>query len=313
MAQSIKLDSDLSVVAVDLKLFVAGSPSGMLTLKVEGDSGGGPNGNPLATAQLNIANISSLNSSDYTFTLSNLLSLAANQSYWFRVYVSYPQSGSDYVYWMANDSNAYVSGSASEKIGSLNRWSQDILGPNRDFLLKLCGIPCAIALTTEEKGAELGLSDPSLGGDEVAQSFQVQSAKTISQIFLRFIKLGTPAHISSDQAASVAMELRDDSSNTPNGGLLASSTLPVASIGSESSNFYTFDFNQSVTLTANKTYWLRLKGVYQSSSSDLIQWMGNDSNPYSSGAALYETSTSDEWSYSSIGITRDLLFKLGCN
>lgn len=175
---------------------------------------------------------------------------------------------------------------------------------------------CAASYTTESTDQELGINDSALGGDELAQSFQLTEAREISSVQIRLQKKGT---IASGYSLVLTLETNDSNGNAPSGTSAGGgeARLDVSLIST--TGYYTFTFSSAASLSAETTYWLRLRAEYPQSNSaaaspNLVYWSSHDgsSNTYSSGSAVYETSTSNQWQTSIIGSLRDLLFKIGC-
>jgi hypothetical protein len=175
---------------------------------------------------------------------------------------------------------------------------------------------CLILLTTETSGAEMGVAAAAntLGGDEIAQSFKVPIDKNITQVQLKLLRVGRPN-------GTLTLKLQGNSGDAPDGTDLTTATLNVTTddttgegnISSTKATFYTFTFGSEVSLVTTRTYWLRLQASYSLSDTHVIKWSGNNSNTYTNGNAIYETSINNSWSSNRIGTNRDLLFKLGCS
>jgi hypothetical protein len=174
---------------------------------------------------------------------------------------------------------------------------------------------CTVAVTTGTSGAEMGVgaAATTFGGDEIAQSFTVPADTTVSSVQLKLIRVGAPTGV-------LTLKLQESSGNLPNGSDLATGTFTVtydsstntSNVDSLTGAYYTFTLSSTVSLVTTKTYWWRLHAGYSLSDTDVIKWMGNNSNVYSRGKAIYETSTANSFSTAAIGDNRDLLFGFGC-
>ncbi len=175
---------------------------------------------------------------------------------------------------------------------------------------------CALAFTTETEGKALGLNDGALGGGDLAQSFTLTEAKTVSQVQLKLRRVGMTSSSFQGHTASLGIESNNTSTGKPSGTALSTSdaTLAVTLI-STTPGFYTFTFSSSVSLAAG-IYWLRLKASYPTSSDskNLIQWVAHDGSngAYSDGSAAYKPLSTEVWETGAIGTLIDLLFKVGC-
>lgn len=114
---------------------------GRITMTIERDSSGGPDGDPLASAQVAVASISTTTLTYSTFTLSTSVTLTSNTRYWVVLDASYNPSENYLVYWLSSNSNTYRNGGAHFLDRSTGTWETNsqkkILNLiNRDFLLK---------------------------------------------------------------------------------------------------------------------------------------------------------------------------------
>lgn len=125
---------------VDLALVRTGTPAGTLTLAVQGDSSGAPDGVDLATGTFTIAT-GAVNHIDtaaayYTFTLSTSLSLALDTTYWLVLSASYGVNAVSYISWVNKSPSNYSLG-ASYYTDAAAAWTSIA---NTDFLFRSgCG------------------------------------------------------------------------------------------------------------------------------------------------------------------------------
>lgn len=168
---------------------------------------------------------------------------------------------------------------------------------------------CSIAITSDD-GSQIGINVPSVGKDEVAQSFQLTSDTVVDSVHLKLVKVGTALSTS----ATLGLRIETSSGAAPSGSLVssgASATLSPDSVNiTSSAQFYTFTLSSSVTLSANQTYWIRLLGQYTASETDHIAWKGTKTDVLTTGNAVVEDSPNSFTAHSTI---QDLLFKIGCS
>lgn len=164
-----------------------------------------------------------------------------------------------------------------------------------------------MSVGTKEAGAEAGVNVASGNVSDLAQSFTLSIAGSISAVKLALLPLGTPA-------GTLTLKLEGDSGGGPDGTALDSATLSVASVTKEDS--YTFTFSKRNTLEASKTYWLRLSASYGNSDSDLVQWLGASgaSGQPGVGSGAYLSRGSNVWSkvFLASPLARVFLFKFDC-
>lgn len=120
IAQSFKPESSQTVSRVQLKLRKQGSPGGRLTLKLERDGGGLPDGAPLATGTYDVRSLSEDGGAYVMFTFDQPAELKRGGTYWLRLDASYAQSETHLVHWQGSDGNPYADGKALAKVYSMN-------------------------------------------------------------------------------------------------------------------------------------------------------------------------------------------------
>lgn len=322
VAQSFTVNQVSTIASVDVKLLAEGTPTGVLTLSIDNDSSGSPSGSSLSSGELNIEEITQNTTEEYyTFTLDNPISVEASTLYWIRITSSYARSLTNFIYWFASGGDEYENGKALYHDAIEGRWFNTLIGSGTDLTFKAgCEEDCLVSLTDSVSEAEVGLRNGVLGGDEIAQSFLMYFDRTINALSLKLIKTGTPALASSDSNASnstlgqgtLTLSIEANSSSAPSGTALAQGTLNVSAI-TNTAAFYKFTLTKKLELKEDTLYWIRLKASYVASANNLVEWLGNDQNAYEDGMAIYETSTENTWATTSIGVLRDLLFKLGCD
>ncbi len=137
-AQSINPRSQARIDGVSLLLQGVGSNtnilSGTVTLSLEGDLGRNPSGFPIATATLNINEISRANARFYRFNFNRSVDLAAGSQYWVRVRAAFSGSDSYLVRWVGtNQSGSFDVGQS--KVFSGGAWTIDPAGSNYSLIL----------------------------------------------------------------------------------------------------------------------------------------------------------------------------------
>jgi hypothetical protein len=143
LVQSFTADKDYSVTAVKLRLLRVGTPSGTLTLSIQGASGSGtsarPDGVDLASGTLSLSTttISASSPTQYTFTLTSSASLAKGAVYFVRVKASYALSDTNVVKWAASDEDPLTDGFPLYETSIANSFAAIGLGTN-DFGMKVC-------------------------------------------------------------------------------------------------------------------------------------------------------------------------------
>lgn len=143
IAQSFKLSSDATLLSLQVKLLRVGIVNSELTLRIQGDNGGVPNGTNLGSGTFAITtsattgngNISDSSSGFYTVTFSSSVSITKNTLYWLRMEVAYSANSSAYIKWMANDSNADTDGQAFLSTDGSN--FTVFTGGTKDMLVKI--------------------------------------------------------------------------------------------------------------------------------------------------------------------------------
>lgn len=194
--------------------------------------------------------------------------------------------------------------------------AQSILAPLATLLglqgLSGCGngATCFSLTATSEDGQEVAINNPTLGGDEIAQKFVTVTAVTATAIKMKLKRAGSltsgsiVAYIVADNAGQPATVTGADPSAT----LTLTALLPTTS----TFTVYTANLSTSVALTAATTYWIRIKGVYGQSGTDYVAQAASNLNGYTTGNAVFETSTPDSFGSGSLGANRDLAVGISC-
>jgi hypothetical protein len=179
-------------------------------------------------------------------------------------------------------------------------------------------LTCAASSVDYTNGAELGLLDPSLGGNELAQSFKPQA--TIKDVKNIALGLKLVSNGFSNLSGNLYVSIVADKNGAPDlltsGSVLASSSVSVSKV-TTTGQAVTFTFGTPIAQLTEKTnYWIVLNTSTSWSSSAHIAWLGTDTNTYPDGQAL---------AYNGLGWLnpdannaqdptnkRDLSFQIGC-
>lgn len=128
LAQSITPLADISVRFVDLMLIAVGNPSsnGIVTLQIQGDSNGSPDGGNIATAFLQVSLISNNVIRAQRFGVGSI-KLLANKRYWLRLSTNLPVNNNAYIAWGGSSGNLFNLGSAAFTMAA-NNWNNTNVG-----------------------------------------------------------------------------------------------------------------------------------------------------------------------------------------
>ncbi|MFL5812967.1 MAG: choice-of-anchor R domain-containing protein [Bdellovibrionia bacterium] len=174
-------------------------------------------------------------------------------------------------------------------------------------------LTCAASSVSTVSSAALNVLDPSLGGNELAQSFKPQATvKNVKTVALGLQRVG--ANLSGNLYVSIVA----DKNGAPDltGTVLGTSMLSVSKV-TTTAQVVTFTLGAPIAeLTAKTTYWIVLNSSTGWSNSAYIAWLGTDTNTYPDGQAL---------AYNGLGWfnpdannipdptnKRDLSFQIGC-
>ncbi len=164
----------------------------------------------------------------------------------------------------------------------------------------------SISQVITASGMDVGVKKTSFGGRATAQSVTPAIAISVTKVKLMLKSVGLPT-------GTVSLAFFTDNAGSPGTQLGDLSTVTISTTNITTSGRYvTFTFSTGVPLTAGTKYWVKLDGSYTASDVSYVSWMGADGDPYTTGNALYETSTPGTWSTAIIGTGRDLAFIIGC-
>ena len=180
-----------------------------------------------------------------------------------------------------------------------------------------CGLDplssCDYGYTSLSSGAEIAIKSTTLGGSSIAQSFSLPHSDegflTLQNVRLYFKRTG-----SFDTEDTITASIVADSSSIPDTTILSSGNVLISTLSD--SDFVAKDIalSSAVSLTTETTYWITITASYPQSDTDLVEVRAHQgsSGEYTSGQALYETSTPGSWSSLLIGDFRDLNFQFNC-
>ena len=171
----------------------------------------------------------------------------------------------------------------------------------KNNLLAACPLTQPIATA----GSEVGVMDPILGSDALAQSFKVTNKTTLDTLQLHLSVIGA---VSTGQ--TMTLNIVADTNGTPDTAILSSGSLPIRNIIPGAAKFYSFSVS-SIALLPKTTYWLVLSGSYPASSTDQVRWSSSFTSVdnYPDGFAVYKLGSG--WTAGNLGPLRDFTFKLG--
>ncbi len=173
---------------------------------------------------------------------------------------------------------------------------------------------CSVDISSESTTGGVGIRQPSYGSDKVAQSVTFTADTSFSSLQLKLKRVGSPV-------GTLTLVIETNSASAPSGlavymadGSDNSATFDAAAVSSTASTFYTFTFASAVTLQANSTYWVTVEASYNPSSTDVVKWMSNTANAYSSGNSIARDTATGVWSTSANTdlANVDLLTKASC-
>jgi hypothetical protein len=177
---------------------------------------------------------------------------------------------------------------------------------------------CAASSVNYTSGGELNLLDPSLGGNELAQSFKPQATvKNVKNVALglKLVSSGF-SNLSGNLYVSIVTDKNGAPDLLTSGSVLATSALPVSKV-TTTEQALTFTFGSPIAeLTAKTSYWIVLNSSTSWSNSVHIAWLGTDTNTYPDGQALAFNGLGwlnpDTNNIPDPTNKRDLSFQIGC-
>ncbi len=176
---------------------------------------------------------------------------------------------------------------------------------------------CVVNLGTTSDGAERDIHDTN--NLDFAQSFQLDSAATVSSLGIYVKKGGSESFESGDQL-TIAIHASDGSGNPDTTALSVTTTLDYLDLNnlSDSARYLTVTLSSEVNLSAGTTYWVVVDGSYGATEDHFVTWVGNSTNTYEDGSANQRNTTpswlgevADDGSKTPAAL-KDFLFRLGC-
>lgn len=118
IAQSFIPTSSGPLTSVELELSKTGSPTGLMWVTVEADSGGDPSGTTLATSRIMDVSRLPTDKARMRFLFDSNTSITAGSTYYIIYQADYAASDTNYTTWWGLTSGGYANGSAKEFRGS---------------------------------------------------------------------------------------------------------------------------------------------------------------------------------------------------
>jgi len=199
---------------------------------------------------------------------------------------------------------------------------------------------CGPTYAQQNTAGAVGINIPTYGGTAIAQSFTISNNITLKSITLPLTFKG-----SIPSGNYLTLTLQSDAGGSPSGVTLATATydIPTTSTTSSAPGFVsntqptqaTFTFTtpavlavSTVTTTPSPTpsaspspvvtgvatvFWIVVDASYPQSATNYASWAGwQGTGYYTSGQALYETSTPGTFSNALIGVLETLDMTFGC-
>lgn len=171
-----------------------------------------------------------------------------------------------------------------------------------------CGTT-APSVTNGVNGAEMGVSDTNLGGQDIAQSFTIGEDTTIKKVTLPLKLAGAP-----NPAAEVNIVLQKDNAGSPDNINVASAKPIAIQQINQNGNIseIEFAFVPAVELKKDTKYWLRMSTNLSANPVNVVLWVGHNGNPLVDGEAKFQQGVN--WVNNAGGIDedQDLLFQFSC-
>lgn len=126
--------------------------------------------------------------------------------------------------------------------------------------------------------------------DKLAQSFEISTASTVSEVDLWLKKVGSPT-------GNLTVEIQTDSAGEPSGTAITNGTSNTVSASTLTTSFadITFSFASNPSLASGTTYWIVLTTADSQSNTNYVVWGADTSTPsYADGEMLGEDAST--WS-----------------
>lgn len=156
LAQTFKVATTRTYNKVSVILIRQGNPlpPSMLTLRIQADNSGQPDGTTLGGGTLTVASAGtdpqtgtypqsiSKSAATYSFNLSSEVTLTESKTYWLRIQADFPASDSDTIKWLGEDGTLYVGGAAYYETSTENAFADTLIGSARDLTFEVTGQNC---------------------------------------------------------------------------------------------------------------------------------------------------------------------------
>jgi len=242
-----------------------GSPAGDITWQIYTDDG-----SDLPDTEIATDSFSPTESTENTINVSDGPILDGSTKYWL-VLSTVNQSAGDRYNWQASGSDTYVDHLrlVGARDDDFSLWTEG--GTIRDNEFEIT----TSAVTTNDK---------------LAQSFEISTASTVSEIDLYLKKVGSPT-------GNLTVEIQTDSAGEPSGTAVTNGTSNTVSASTLTTSFtdITFSFASNPSLASGTTYWLVLTTSDTQSNTNYVLWGSDTSTPsYADGEMLGEDAST--WS-----------------
>ncbi len=179
------------------------------------------------------------------------------------------------------------------------------------------GLICAQRQLQVDSTKSLAIGYQSYNGTTIAQT--IRTAVSVDQVVTK-VKLGL--YRQGWPNGQLTFRIQTDNGGSPSGVDVSADTVKTLSYTSNETlqtstfktypEYFDFDFTNAVTLTKDTTYWMLLKTSAAVNSSTYVLWAGMGNNPYTSGSAFYENTTtgSPVFTNAAIGTDRDTVFAM---
>jgi len=235
-----------------------GSPSGNIYWKIQQDNGSDlPDGSNLASD-----NFSPTASAENTINVSGGPILDGSTKYWL-ILTTVNQSTNDRYNWQASGSDTYVDHLrlVGARDDDFSLWTEG--GTIRDNEFEIT----TSAVTTNDK---------------LAQSFEISTASTVSEVDLYLKKVGAPT-------GNLTVEIQTDSAGEPSGTAVTNGTSNTVSASTLTTSFadITFSFASNPSLASGTTYWIVLTTADSQSNTNYVVWGADTSTPSYADGEMY--------------------------
>ena len=223
-----------------------GTPSGTMTWQLCADSAGDPG------SVLDTGTYTPVASTENTINVSDGPFLSSSTTYWMLLKPTTPQSSGNAWRWvMSSTGSVYANGTLKSSTNGGSSWTDQSTDAACEFTTS--------AITAKSK---------------LAQSFQIATGTTITEVRLYLKKVGSPT-------GNLTVKIETDSAGDPSGTPVTNGTSDTvaASTLSTSYGYISFTFATDPSLSATTTYWLVLETADSQSNTDYVIWGADESSP----------------------------------